>query len=481
MKRILKYTWILGIVFFSSCGNWLDVEPSDQVSEEQQYSKAEGFYNQLNGIYKTVASQNLYGKELTWGFLDVLAQYYNMETSECENYGYRNGAVFKYEDKEVKPYFDRFWEKMYNTIANCNNLIQNVTIADSTLFPLRTFEQRCIEGEARALRAMLHFDLLRMYAPAPRVDSTGKYMPYVDVFPTHIPLNIPTNEFLAKVQQDLMEAHKLTANYDTIYRGNISNITYRLGLTTDGTLPRFMNHRGYRLNHYAIKGLLARVALYRGNKEEAIYWAKETLKYRKWFPFNAGYEIEYDHNVKLYGDVLFALYNNNATKYEQEENTGTSRMVANDFYTLFTDEDEYDSRRWQWREESDGEMVPVKFKKVESADPMINICNLMLPMIRMSEMYYILAECYYEKDKTKAETYLNAVRNARDCDSELPETSSQDDFNHLILRDLMRELYGEGQLFFFYKRLGMDALGYGEDKIQYGKHYVFPIPESNDI
>lgn len=480
MKNILKYSWILGFGIFVSCSNWLNVEPFDQVSEERQYSKAEGFYNQLNGIYKTMAKKELYGKELTWGLLDVFAQYYDMGNySHCGNNAYTNGADLEYEDSFVKPYIVNFWETMYNVIANCNNLIQNTMIADTMLFPLREKERRCIEGEARALRAMLHFDLLRMYAPAPQVDSTGKYIAYVDYFPTHVPLDIPTNQVLEKIQDDLLEAHSLTADFDTLYKSYISNVRTRLELSRAGDVDRFMQFRGYRLNHYAIKALLARVALYRGDNNTALQWATDVLKYYKWFSFDNEFQIKRNHNMKLYSDVMFALYNNNTAIYESEENTGNSYMVAWDYNILFDTDADRDFRRWQWKED-DGEYFPQKYKKQDDGS-CADVSNIMIPMIRFSEMCYILAECYYETDTEKAEQWLNYIRQNRGCRSSLPSTTTQKDFNNLILKDFRREFYGEGQLFFFYKRLGLNAIGSASTNVEYGSKFTFPIPESNDI
>lgn len=481
MKNILKYSWMLGLLMFSSCSNWLNVEPFDQVSEEQQYGQAGGFYNQLNGIYKEMAGKELYGKELSWGFLDVLAQYYDMGSySECDNYGYRNAAALDYENERVKPFFDIFWEKGYNIIANCNNLIQNTVAADSNLFPFREMERRCIEGEARALRAMLHFDILRMYAPAPNVDSTGKHIAYVEQFPTHIPLDIPTNQVLEKIQQDLIEAHRLTADYDTTYTELFSDVNFRLEVTGNGSVHRFMDHRGYRLNHYAIKVLLARVALYRGDKAAALSWAKEAYRFFNWLRFNSEYDIKDYMNMKLYNDVMFALYNNNLASYEAEENTGDSKMVAWDYGELFSSDANRDYRRWQWESTDDG-AVPMKYKERKETNKEAKVTNKLIPMIRISEIFYIMAECLYESDPAGAKVWLDYVRQSRGCRTASPDAMTQDEFNKLILKDFRREFYGEGQLFFFYKRLGLDAIGTSSTTVQYGTKYVFPKPESNDI
>ena len=77
MKRIFTYL-ILSIAAISavSC-NWLDIIPEDTTTEEQQFSDAGGYHSAINGLYQTMASPSLYGKNLTWGFVSALSQYYD--------------------------------------------------------------------------------------------------------------------------------------------------------------------------------------------------------------------------------------------------------------------------------------------------------------------------------------------------------------------------------------------------------------------
>ena len=67
---------------------------------------------------------------------------------------------------------------MYNKIANCNVILDNIDV-DKTIFTGNNYNR--IKAEALALRAFMHFDLLRMFAPAyneTNKNSTG--IPYVD-------------------------------------------------------------------------------------------------------------------------------------------------------------------------------------------------------------------------------------------------------------------------------------------------------------
>lgn len=69
----------MGLFLFftlTSCNDWFEVSPETQVSSDDLYEKGNGFRMQVNGLYKSLGSSSLYAQELTWGFLDVLGQYY---------------------------------------------------------------------------------------------------------------------------------------------------------------------------------------------------------------------------------------------------------------------------------------------------------------------------------------------------------------------------------------------------------------------
>lgn len=49
----------------AGCSNWLDVQPYDQISEDELVKSEEGFQKALNGIYIGLNDEALYGKSLT--------------------------------------------------------------------------------------------------------------------------------------------------------------------------------------------------------------------------------------------------------------------------------------------------------------------------------------------------------------------------------------------------------------------------------
>ena len=76
------------------------------------------------------------------------------------------------------------WSKGYNVIANCNKLISEAEAKDSTAFREGALERNLIIGEAKALRAMMHFDILRLFAPSVESGDGSKRIPYFTVYPS---------------------------------------------------------------------------------------------------------------------------------------------------------------------------------------------------------------------------------------------------------------------------------------------------------
>lgn len=75
--------------------------------------------------------------------------------------------------------------------------------------------------------------------------------------------------------------------------------------------------------------------------------------------------------------------------------------------------------------------------------------NDVYPLIRMTEAFYIAAECLKESDPVRAVELLNEVRTARNLGSyPLPDTLSPDEIQNEIYKEYRKEFVGEGgQLF----------------------------------
>lgn len=147
----------------TSCSDWLDVKPKTEEEAESMFSTEEGFKSALAGAYIALCEPDLYGKELTFGMLGVLGQEWSGKEGpvSVSQSAYNNFLYYRYEEVVTKPIVEAVWKKMYKTIANVNTLIEYTDLKRDVLTG-NNYE--IIKGEAIALRAFIHFDLLRLYA-----------------------------------------------------------------------------------------------------------------------------------------------------------------------------------------------------------------------------------------------------------------------------------------------------------------------------
>ena len=240
MKRTIKILLILlTTVSFFSCKKFLDVQPEDKVSESQLYSTKNGIRSVLNGIYLDLAANQLYGDNLTLSTIEILGQRYNIST---EHNQYKT-STYAYKDKPTVDRMEDNWSNAYATILNINVFLENL---DKYKGVVGQSTENVYRGEAIAMRALLHFDLLRLYGPRySTVDSTKQSLPYYRNTKTEVNPLLPANVFMDNVMADLNLAETLLQNDPIITTGvNIAQPEYLVDFLS--------NNRNYRLNYYAI-------------------------------------------------------------------------------------------------------------------------------------------------------------------------------------------------------------------------------------
>ncbi len=488
MKKIFLIITLFGL-FQISCTNWLDITPENQIAENDLFETGLGYETALNGIYQQLSEGDLYGQQLTWGFLSAMSQNYDL--SHSGGAAYSQAARYEFETQYTTPIIENIWSEMYNALANTNNLLQRVTNESPDLFELKEIEKSVIEGEAYALRGMIHFDLLRLFAPAPVVDKAGAYLPYIDKYPTLVKGNTSTEEYLQNVIADLEKGRELVAVFDTVtgYNnwvtagwdyGYSSYSCPRLdGYTPGGeSVPSFFYYRSTRLNYYAITCLLARVYQYAGMPEKALENARIILDLEYSFTnlLNANTNLE-KMNSKCMTDLMFALFNNDLDELILNmESQETTILYLRDVDNIFAGDND-DWRLMHLIQKGVSGDRTLKYYN-SSDNSTARVMNPLVPMFRLAEIYYIAGESIFETDPQQALDYLNDVRSGRGCLNKLTQVpTTLDDYRELIINDACREYIAEGQLFFLYKRLNHDIIGADQSAVK----YVLPIPASNDI
>ena len=494
VRTILKNIALISAfsVTLSSCSEWLKVDMEDGIMEDALYSENEGFLIALNGIYTNL--NGIYGSFWGMGALDVMAQYYNVP--ENGEHPYRVYAGYNYEDSGFDNNSGSIWTNVYNLIANLNVLIEHCDEEGSAIsdryYPI-------VKGEALALRAMLHFDLLRFYGPIYGPDTESQpAVPYLEVANNTDMVAISTAKEVAdKVFRDLTEAARLLEN-DPIRTQGV--------LASDSEQPNEGNelrYRQYRLNYYAVQGLLARYYMWTGNKTAAYNCALnliveiEAQQTFPWVTRAAASSLTTPDRV-FSTEVMFALYNtsrdnlfdnlfNQSLEGEALSFVGGLSGSESKLDAFYDANSSSDYRRRMWEEVTigssgeDGEVTAggssSYFLKYEDINTDSHF-RYMIPLMRTSEIYLILAEC--TDDVTEAQEYLHSIRWARNLteDDEVTEENKL----QLITDEFAREVIGEGQLFYFYKRHAMTQFASGTDAGEVYNmllsDYVVPLPKA---
>lgn len=463
MKKLDYYKWIVGvclILILTACQDWLDVRPKTEIESKDLFESESGFKEALAGVYSNMTSQQLYGRDLTFGIIDALGQCWDIKSTANEFFYF---TVYNYQEKVVQVRIDTIWASMYNVIANINNILEHID-AQRGIFYKDNYS--IIKGEALALRAYVHFDLLRMFAPA---DFSGvdKVLPYVKEFSKQVVAYSTPKEFVDLVVADLVAAAQLLKT-DPLVTGE--------EITTDEDKGYLIN-RQFHMNYYAVQGLLARVQLYAGRNMEARTAAWEVVEAHEQnglFPWIKRDDITVSEKAlrdrTFSSELLFALNIRKLVDYikpyfrESSGNLATRRDISTMYegmadyrkdYLFETSGSQADVCAKLWQEEAVNGKTPKRDR---------------MPMIRLSEMYYILAECD-KADVGKAVGYLNSVRQNRGIPVDLQEEHlSSDDVQNEILKEYQKEFICEGQLWFYHTRRHDAAIA------NVKADYVFPVP-----
>lgn len=461
-----------------SCDSWLEVKPYDKISEGELQKSEEGYQKMLNGIYIDLNSDALYGQSLSVEMIEVMGGAYAIGTDNSVWGNYKDLSNYQYGTEYWRNRLDQTWNKAYALILNCNKILENID-QNQGLFTGGNYY--AVKGEALALRAMLHFDMLRLFGPVYAKDSDKKAIPYYNK-QTNSPEPILTaKEVAQKVVADLEEARILLANDPVKTEGTL------MSGSQDGT-SNFMRYRALRLNYYAVEALLARVNLYMGNKTEAFKYATDVIKTADQgiFPFvdkSLVIGSPADPDRIFSSEVLFALTNTSRSKihknfydpsrlpnyvFRMDDNL-MSNIVYGGAATTGGYQDDYRYRA-NWIATGSNRY----FYKYSDMVTNGSIQNTMIPMIRLGEMFLIAAESQSD-NLANGVQYVNALRRNRGVAN--LQTLTPD----LLKYEYIRELYGEGQLFYLYKRLNSDIItSSNANKNPKASDLIFvvPLPDS---
>ena len=465
--KMIYYFFMLSIVFVvGGCGNWLDVQPTTEKDREDLIETEDGFKQMLYGTYINLVHPDLYGHQLTYGLLEGLAR----------NYVWHPTSSYNYEDKTVRPTIDAIWNTMYNNIANVNSILKDIKSRKDLFI---NHEGDVLEAEALAMRAFMHFDLLRMFAPAYQDNEDRIAIPYVETYERVRYPHLPTKEIMEKVLKDLNEAEKmLEASDDPILKEVICTYSGK---------NDFMANRQYRFNYWAVSALKARVYLYMGDTENANHYAMKVIEES---PFTWVSETDVTSGDRIFmPELICGLNVPKLANYYETYFTSEKYSLSDGWgvYGLGVFEDANDFRYLYLlsNDRANNKVISSKYNQRVSSSGVMK--KETVPLIRLGEMYLIAAECNIEDNPSESIRLLRELKSHRGYLSEdkgiVGDASAILLFDY-IKKEMRKETYAEGQMFFFWKRLkssttpGFSPWSSAATTPMKVEYYTFPLPES---
>lgn len=435
MKHTYIYIFILSLLFVS-CESELDLEPAQSISVGEALSSEGNIANILIGTYDEAGQSATFGGDshiisdllgtdgqVTWNgtFLDP-RQFFN-KTILLDN-----------------GFVEDHWNNSYEVINQANLVIDNLDVIESS-----TDEKNRIEGEAKFLRALTYFDLVKLYA-----------LPY-EFGVTNSQLGVPLN--LTGITDYSTDLDIERSSVEEIYTQIISDLS-----DAESLLP---SSNGFYADLYAAKALLARVYFQQGDYASARDAAHDVLQ-------NSGHSLAptfaeaFNNDANGIEDIFtFQVTsqtgsNDLITFYASEGNGGRGGDISIDQAYLDLFDDPNDVRlSFNYESPTTGGTLTSKYTN--------QFGNV--PILRIAEMHLIRAESNFRENTTTGMDPLSEINALRSRSEAGPLASvTLDDF----FEERQRELAFEGHLLFDHKRTGKAVGSLAADS----NELVLPIPQS---
>lgn len=440
MKQYIKALFLSATLLgTASCGDeWLNLKPSDELPTEDAVTNYKDAVTALNGIYDGLQEdENYYGARMLY--------YGDVRGDDMQSHTNGNRSLSLYEMRYTADDAPQIWETPYDVIRRSNNVIAAINagkVTDGT-----TENVNDIKGQALAVRALAHFDLVRVYALPYGVDNGAGYgVPVVTepVDASYMPARNTVAEVYEQIIADFKEAITL--------------------LKADKNL-------GY-INKWAAQALLSRVYLYQGDNQRALELAADVIDNS---PYKLWSTSEYVESWAKGGnsELLFEIVNKSSDDWVDRESigylmaeTGYSDLVLTETFLNLIYKDEADVRLGvtlksvsDKNEQSKKTLFLNKFPGREDISPVDNRINN-IPVIRLSEVYLNAAEAAVKLGQSAvADEYLNSiVLRANPAAAAVSGATLE-----RVLEERRKELVGEGHRFFDLMRNNLSVVRYASE------------------
>jgi starch-binding outer membrane protein, SusD/RagB family len=438
MKKQIIFLLTIAL-FFGSCSK-LDVTSLTDVTDEKVFQNADGVRSAVVGMYSQLQKREYYG-----GFYPLMS---DLHTDMVNAGGYENTVLNEFGDRAVSPsngFVEQMYVSIYKTIRIANGIINSVETKSDYGFDAA--EKNQLLGQALGVRALAHFDLLRLFGYHWDINS---------------PLGIP---IVTTVQNatDILDRSTVKATYDAIQKD----------LNQAEVLLKNVTLEGNYMSLNAVKGLLARLALYKKDYTAAKKYSSELLKTSN-YAFLDSTQVQKIYADRLTSESIFELGFDiqnqsayNALTYARKDALTTEVFyLASSALKDFFDVRSNDQRAalLDYKNNDIGFSDNGRSQKYRGEVTKDNPAYI----LRLAEMQLILAESNgFTKEGVAA---LNQLRLQRGLKKATIDNKAE--FQNTILDEILAEFNFEGHYYFDLARLGLLKERTGIANFR----SVFPVP-----
>lgn len=170
MKRHKLYTLLLaGLVTLgsTSCSNFLEEEDKVEVEKKNYLTNADEAQNVLLGVYRTNVREAMYGRYLSIHF-SLGTDMEQVEGSNTENFRIVPTNAYPATQSEVQ----QAWQSLYMGIYNANDFLEQLSLHIDSYSQSDKKKALIYAAEARSLRALYYFELVRRWNRVPLFTNT---------------------------------------------------------------------------------------------------------------------------------------------------------------------------------------------------------------------------------------------------------------------------------------------------------------------
>ncbi|MGN6164291.1 MAG: RagB/SusD family nutrient uptake outer membrane protein [Flavisolibacter sp.] len=418
MKRInsIYYITLLtaALVMGGCKKSFLEKTPNDSLTPEQALKDEGSLTSAVNGAYSDLRSVSLYGRDFTI-IGDLMADNTYVEKKNSGRYLIQYNYTMAANDGVATE----MWTTAYTGILRANRVIDaNVTGGNVA----------AIKAEAYAIRALLYFKLVNIYAKPYTDDPNALGVPLVLHYD---PYNLPARNTVSEVYQQIVSDLKAAF--------------------ADG--PAYTNSS--RFSKYAIEALLAKVYLYMGDKTNAKASAVDVINNGGFTLVTPANYVNYWSNPSYRSDKVETLFEVDADVINNNGFDDFAGMYFNGYNDIYASSQLYNL--YSATDVRKSVIVPGTTKSgnagyiVEKFPNATNDDRDNIKVLRLSDVYLIAAEASLPNE-TDALMYLNALMAKRDP-SFAGYTSSGAALLNDIITERRKELAFEGDRLYDLNRL----------------------------